>query len=78
MFLSVDSIAFVRLRRLHAQLSLPSFVPFFDQTSKHAKTKGTLEVVCTPMLKSVLARKHQKVSCEKLSVLFVCISVKDA
>jgi len=54
MFLSIDSIAFVRLRRSHAQLSLSSFVPFFDQTPENAKTKGALEVVFTPKLNSVL------------------------
>jgi len=54
LFMSVDSIAFVRLQRSHAQLSLPSFVPFFDQTPENAKTKGALEAVCTPTLKSVL------------------------
>ena len=54
LFLLVESIAFVRLRRSHAQLSLPSFVPFFDQTSENAKTKGALETVWTSTLKSVL------------------------
>jgi len=39
MFLPVDSIAFVRLQRSHAQFSLPLFVPFFDQTLEPAKTK---------------------------------------
>jgi len=53
MFLPVDLIAFIRLRQSHAQLSMPSFVPFFDQTPENAKTKGTLEVVCTSTLKLV-------------------------
>ena len=54
MFLSVDSIAFVHLRISHAQLSLPFFVPFFDQTPENANTNDALEVVCTLTLKSVL------------------------
>ena len=53
MFLLVDLIAFVHLRRSHAQLSLLSFVPFFDETAENEKIKGALEVVCTPTLKSV-------------------------
>ena len=53
MFLPVDSIAFIRLRRSHAQVTLLSFVPFFDQTPEITRTKGALEVVCTPKLKSV-------------------------
>jgi len=39
--------------RKYAQLSLLSFVPFFDQTLGNAKTKGILEVVFTSTLKSI-------------------------
>ena len=63
MFLSVDSIAFVRLRRSHAQFSLPSFVISSDQTPEYAKTKVVLEVVSTPTLKSVLGKETPKLSC---------------
>jgi len=46
-------IIFARLWLSHVQLSLLLFVSFFDQTPKNAKTKGPLETVCTPTLKSV-------------------------
>jgi len=53
-FLPVVSIAFVCLRQSHVQFSLPSFVLSSDQTPENTKTKGTLEVVCTTTLKSLL------------------------
>jgi len=73
MFLPIDSIAFVRLRRSHVQFSLPSFVLSCDQTPKIAKTKGTLEVVCTLTLKSVLGLGNTKTLSRKSSVKFVCV-----
>ena len=46
MFLPVDSIAFVRVA--------------LDLTPEITKTKGALEVVCTPTLKSILGLGNTK------------------
>jgi len=43
-------------------------MPFFDQTPENAKTKGALEAVFTPTLKSVLGQETPKLRCKKLSV----------
>ena len=60
MFLSVDSIAFVRLTML-PHLILCGFVrASLDLTPEITKTKGALEVVCTPTLKSILGLENTK------------------
>ena len=45
---------FVRLRESHAQEFLRSVVISFDWTLENTKTKGALDAVCTPTLKSNL------------------------
>jgi len=73
MFMSVDSIAFVRPRRSQTQFFVPSFVLSCDQTPEIAKTKGALEVVCTLTLKSILGLGNTKTLSRKSSVKSVCV-----
>ena len=68
MFLSVDSIAFVRLTILPC-LILCAFVrAFLNPTPEITKTKGALEAVCTLMLKSILGLGSTKTLKRKSSV----------
>jgi len=51
---------FVRLRESHAQESLRSDVLSFWLNTWNTKTKGALEAVCIPTLKSVLGLGNTK------------------
>ena len=60
MFLSVDSIAFVRLTILSRPILYAFIRASLNLTPEITKTKGALDAVCTPTLKSILGLGNTK------------------
>ena len=68
MFPSVNSIAFVRLTILPHPILCAFVRASLNLTPEITKTKGTLEVVCTSTLKSILGLGNTKTLKRKSSV----------
>jgi len=74
LFLPVDSRAFVRLAILPRPILCAFVRASLNLTPEITKTKGALEAVCTPMLKSILGLENTKTVKRKSSVLLCVLS----